>query len=115
LGIALACLTAFTLIFALSVRTGVVIPFRWVMLGLFTCVLIFAMIKAQRKNWDRPIFWLVCAAVGVHLSVFIPLLRMYPEFGPIWYVPIVIGEATFFGTTLDLVLGRTNKHGGPTR
>jgi hypothetical protein len=67
-------------------------------------------------NWDRPIFWLVCAAaVGVHLSVFIPLLRMYPEFRPIWYVPIVIGEATFFGTTLDLVLGRTNKHGGPTR
>jgi FtsH-binding integral membrane protein len=50
LGIALACLAAFTLIFALTVRTGVVIPFRWVMLGLFTCVLIFAMIKSNGKT-----------------------------------------------------------------
>ncbi len=73
----------------------------------FAGVLIFAMIKTYREYWNRPAFWLICAGVLiVHLAVFIPVLRTYPDFRLVWWVPIVIAEAAVFGIICDLLLMR---------
>jgi len=98
LGIALASLAVFALIFLLSVRSGLSVPFPWVMLGVFSGVLVFCMLKYFRPFWNRPALWLCCAGVlVVHLAIFIPILRSYPEFRPVWFVPIVIVEAAAAG------------------
>jgi hypothetical protein len=110
LGLALASLAIFTLIFILSIRTHIVIPFRWVGLAGFAGVLMFAIIKTDEEYWNRPAFWLICVGVlVVHLAVFIPVLRSYPEFRLAWWVPIVIAEAAVFGVMCDMLLMRTTR------
>jgi len=53
------------------------------------------MVKVYRAYWRRRMFWVACfSALAIHLGVFIPILRVYPEFKPIWYLPIIIIEGT---------------------
>lgn len=98
LGTALASLAIFALIFFLTVRSGTSVPFRWVMLTVFSVALLFIILKYYRAFWNRPALWLCCAGVlTVHLAIFIPILRSYPEFRPLWFVPIVVVEAAIAG------------------
>src|SRR6266550_8062448 len=97
LGLAVASLVIFSLIFALSVRTQISIPFSWIMLAIFTAVFAFTIVNSSREHWTRVSFWFTFGgALVAHLAVFIPLVRLYPEFKPFWYVPIVIVEAGIF-------------------
>jgi hypothetical protein len=110
LGIAVASLVIFSFIFSLGIRTHIVVPFRWVMMAVFAGVLVFAVVKTDREYWNRPAFSLTCVGVlGVHLAVFIPFLRAYPEFRPVWWVPIVIVEAGIFGVICDVLLMRSRR------
>ena len=111
LGLAVASLAILSLIFAVSVSEHVTLPFRWVMLAAFTAVLLFTMVKTDRAYWNRPLFWLICAGVLlVHLAVFIPVLRSYPEFRLVWWVPIIVIEASVFGPICDLFLLHSRLH-----
>jgi hypothetical protein len=115
-GLALAALAIFSLIFALSVRTHIVIPFRWVMLTLFTGLLLYTMIKTDRTLWAVPGFWLLCFGfLGIHLAVFISVLRIYPDFRPVWYVPVVVAEAGVFGAFVGLLPYRPTRRAKPKR
>lgn len=105
LGLAVASLVILSLIFAVSISMHVTLPLRWVMLAAFTGVLLFTMVKTDRAYWNRPVFWLICVGVlVVHLTVFIPILRSYREFRSVWWVPIVLVEASVFGPLCDLLL-----------
>ncbi len=105
LGLALASLIVFTLVFALSVRTHIVVPFRWVMLTTFTAVLVAATVQGSRKYWRFVAFWFILSGLlCLHLVIFILVLRNFPDFKVIWYVPAVIIEAGIFGTVYDLLL-----------
>ena len=107
LGLALASLAIFSLVFFLSIRTHIVVPFQWVGLAAFAAVLVFAIIKTDRTYWTRPAFWLILVGVLiVHLAFFIPVLRSYPDFRLVWWVPIVIVEAGIFGVICDMLLLR---------
>jgi hypothetical protein len=109
-GLAVVSLAIFSLIVFLSVRTHIVVPFRWVGLAGFAGALLFAIIKTNREYWNLPAFWLICAGILiVHLAVFIPVLRAYPDFRFIWWVPIVIAEGAFFGALCELLLIRTGR------
>ena len=87
LGLAIVPLAIFSLFFFLSIATHIIVPFRWVMLAVFTGLLLFTIIKTDREYWNRPFFWLTCGCVlAFHLALFIPLLRNYPEFRVVWWV-----------------------------
>ena len=108
MGLAVASLAVFSLIFILSIHTHIVVPFPWVGFAEFAGVLIFVIIKTDREYWNRPAFWMICAGLLiVHLAIFIPVLRTYPEFKLVWWVPIVIAEASVFGIICDMLLMRT--------
>ena len=110
IGLALGCLAVLALVVFVSVHTGMAIPSRWVMLTVFTGVLLFSMFKYYRGYWSRPAFWLSCAAVlAVHLAIFIPVLRAYPEFRPFWFVPIVVIEAALAGAICGPLLRRPTR------
>jgi len=110
LGLALASLAILALVFALSVHTGILVPFRWVGLAMFTVVLIVATVQTSRNYWRRVAFWVILAVLlCVHVFGFIFILQRFPDFRVAWYVPVVIVEAGIFGGVYDLLLARTSR------
>jgi hypothetical protein len=104
--------TAIALAIFLAIGTFVVltngadIARQWIFLAVFTGGLFWTTAKTSRE-WRRPGFWLAMTIlVGAHLLLFIPLLRMFPEFPPIWFVPIIPVEAGSFAVILFLLFGR---------
>jgi hypothetical protein len=64
-----------------------------------------ATVQGSRKYWRVVSFWFILTGlVCLHLLVFILILRNFPDFRVIWYVPIVILEAGIFGGVYDLLL-----------
>ena len=107
LGLALAGLAAVSLVVFISVVTHIVVPFRWVGLGLFTGVLLLGIAKSSARYRDRVAFWIICAVgLSIHLAAFIVLLRQFPDFRLVWYLPIVIAEAGVFGAACSFFLDR---------
>ncbi len=109
-GLAVASLAILSLVFALSICTHISVPFQWVMLAVFAGVLFFAIVKTDREYWNRPAFWFLCtAALTVHFGIFVPVLRGYPDFKAIWWVPIVIVEASIFSVIFEMLLIRRRR------
>jgi hypothetical protein len=68
------------------------------------------MIGRSRERWNRPAFWLaILGLLAVHLLAFVAILRSYPEWRMIWFMPIVIVEAGLFSIILDMLLGNRTK------
>jgi hypothetical protein len=55
----------------------------------------------SRAYWRSLDFWVVIAGLLiVHLLVFIAVLRPYPQWRGIWFMPVVIVEGGLFGAIL---------------
>jgi hypothetical protein len=106
--IATIAFVALVIFVVLASRAKIPLPSdAWIFLAVFTGGLFWTTAKTSREYWSRPRFWLAMAGLlGVHLLVFIPVLRVYPEWRPIWFVPILIVEAGSFGAILFLLFGR---------
>jgi hypothetical protein len=104
LGLALAGLAAFALLFAISVRTGIVFPFRWVALAMYTSILFYAVAKPFRNLWKHAPFWFSLGGLTVvHVLAFSLVLRVYPQWPLLWYIPVIAVEAILFSTILDML------------
>jgi hypothetical protein len=60
----------------------------------FSGAFFWIVVRGSRPLWIRSGFWLLLVAfLVIHCSVFVAILRAYPDWRPIWFVPIVIVEA----------------------
>jgi hypothetical protein len=112
-GLAVASLTAFALVFALLVYTGHTgrLSGGWVGLAVYTCGLFWVTIRQSREYWRRQGFWLAIGGLlVVHLLAFIAILHAYPQWRMIWFWPIVIVEGGLFGAILYLLFGERKHH-----
>ena len=112
LGLAIGALAAFALVFAILIYTGHTrpVPHSWIALVVFTAGLFWVTVRQSRRYWRRPGFWLAIAGLlVVHLLAFISVLRAYPQWRGIWFVPVVIVEGGLFGAILYLLFGE-RKH-----
>jgi hypothetical protein len=103
-GLALASLIAFTILFALSIHFGIVGKFRFIRVGfaVYTGLLFWVVVRQSRPHWFRLNFWLVISAfLATHSFVFANILRVYPEWRPIWFWPTTVLEAGVIGGTLE--------------
>jgi lipoprotein signal peptidase len=108
-GIALVCLAATGLILALSIRTGISVPGRWVGLILWTLLVFWVIVSRRREYWARLSFWLAAAGLlAGHLLAFMVILNNYPQWRPIWFAPVAVVEAGALGGILDALM---HKHG----
>jgi len=109
LGLAFAFLGVCGLLVFLSVRTGVTDLGRWIFLAVYTVVFGWVMVRPSKALWRRPAFWLVVGGLlALHLLGFVAVLRYYPQWRPVWYIPVIIVEAALFGSILGpLFKGRT--------
>jgi hypothetical protein len=109
LGIAVGSLIIFALFFFLSIKTGIVVPGRWVALGYWTGFLILLICRQYKRYLKHVKFWFTFLCVLlIHVIAFIAVLQRYPDWRLIWYVPVVIVEAQCIGTALDAVM--RNEH-----
>jgi hypothetical protein len=42
----------------------------------------------------------------VHLLLFVAILRVYPQWRGVWFVPVIIVEGGLFGAILYLLFGK---------
>jgi hypothetical protein len=105
-GIALAVLAVFAAAIVLSKGAVGCVPGAWMALAVFTCGLFWVTIKQSRAYWRRLGFWLaIVGLLVVHLLVFVAILRAYPQWRQIWFVPVVIVEGGLFWAILYLLFG----------
>ena|ERR1700722_16313631 len=101
-GIAVGCLIIFALVFFISIKTGIVVAWRWIALSYWTAFLVWLLCRLHKPNLKRVKFWLTLfCLLLIHVIAFVAVLQRYPEWRLIWYVPIVVIEAQFMGLVLD--------------
>jgi hypothetical protein len=104
IGLAFAALTVFTLLFALCVHFGLTgyITGGWIGFIGYTGLLFWVVVRHAKPHWYRWNFWFVTVGLLVtHCSIFLAILRVYPEWRMIWFWPITVVEAGVLGATLE--------------
>jgi hypothetical protein len=112
IGLALASLTAFALVFALLVYTGHTgrLPWNWIALAIFTCGLFWVTIRQSRAYWRHWAFWMTMAGLLIaHLLAFTAILGAYPQWREIWFWPVMVVEAGLFGAILYVLFGERKR------
>jgi hypothetical protein len=103
-GLAFASLLAFSIVFAIGVHFGMVGKFRfiWVGFAAYTGLLFWVVVRQAKPHWYRPNFWFVIfGLLAIHCFVFVSVLRVYPEWRPIWFWPTTVIEAGAIGGFLE--------------
>lgn len=108
LGIALAVLVIFAAATVLSKGAFGRISGAWWGLVVFTSCLFWVTIRQSRAYWPRVSFWFATAGLLiVHLLLFWAVLRIYPGWRGIWFLPVIVVEGGFFGAILYALFGRS--------
>jgi len=103
--VAIVLLAAF-----ISARWRIIIGFHWIGLAIATSILLWVLMNQYRKCWNRPRFWLTMLSVlTVHLAIFVPILRAYPGFKLIWWMPILMVEGPLFLIPCDFLINRPKR------
>ncbi len=109
LSIAVAVVAVFATAIILS--KGAKVPSEWLALAVFTSGLFWVTIRQSREYWQRPSFWLASGGLlVVHLLAFIAILRAYPHWRAIWFMPVAIVEGGLFGAILYLLFAGRKRH-----
>ena len=110
-GIALGCLVAFTVIFFVSVKTGIVIPWRWTALCYWTGFLIWCICVLFKQHLRQPKFWITfLGLLVIHAIGFIAVLQRSTEWHNTWFLAVVLVEVPCFAVALGAVVDRKPSH-----
>ena len=110
-GIALAVLAVFAA-FIVFTRGGVGhVSGGWFGLVGYTGLLFWVTIRQTREHWQRLDYWFAMGSLlVVHFLAFVVILRAYPQWRMIWFMPVVIVEGGSFGAILSLLfVGRKHQ------
>jgi len=110
-GIALGCLVAFTVIFLVSMKTGIVIPWRWTALCYWTGFLIWCVCVQFKHHLRQPRFWVTLVGLLViHMIGFVAVLQRFTEWHSTWFLAVVLVEIPCFAVALGLVVDSKPSH-----
>jgi hypothetical protein len=106
-GIALAVLAVFAAVIIFTKGRGVGhVSGGWFGLVGYTGLLFWVTIRQTREHWQRLGYWLTMGGLlVVHSLAFVAILRAYPQWRMIWFMPVVIVEGGLFGAILYLLFG----------
>ncbi len=88
-GIAVVFLAVMAGWVVLSARLGVgMLPVRWIGLAINTPIVFWYPAHEHKQHWHRPSFWVTLTGLFIlHVLAFTVLLRNYPEWRLLWFVP----------------------------
>jgi len=70
----------------------------------YTGLLFWVTIRQTREHWQRSGYWLAMGGLlVVHSLAFVGVLRAYPQWPMIWFMPVVIVEGEVFGVILYML------------
>lgn len=102
LGIAVGCLVVLAIAFFLSVKTGIVIPGRWIGFCFWTAILIWFLCQRFKRRPTTAKFWIgLLSLLLIHLMAFIVLLQRYPDWRAARFMLIFIIEAPCAALVLE--------------
>lgn len=108
LAIAVVCLVVFGIAFFISVKTGLIrfrIPARWFGLFYWTSALLWVILRQFKGDLRRVKFWVVLLTLlALHVIGFAFVLRSYPEWRPVWFLPVFLIEGSLVMTALRRIV-----------
>lgn len=105
LSIAIASLVVIAIVVVVSAKTGIVIPARWCGLFFWTCALLWIVCRQHKHHLRQGKFWVaLLGLMSVHLAIFVPVLRAYPEWREALFPFAFVIEGTVILAALDKVL-----------
>jgi hypothetical protein len=112
-GLAIAAFVAIAVLVVVLAHFGIdEINQGWSGFVFFTGFLFWIHVRYSRALWHRRKFWLLTLAVLIiHCAVFGAILRVYPEWRAIWFLPIVSVEAGMIDVLFVLLV--REKHPRP--
>jgi hypothetical protein len=103
-GIALAVLAVFAAVIVFTKGGVGDVSGGWFGLVGYTGLLFWVTIRQTREHWQRLGYWLAIGGLlVVHSLAFVAILRAYPQWRMIWFLPVVIVEGGLFGAILYLL------------
>jgi len=109
-GIAFAVLVVFAAVIVLSKGRGGHISGGWFGFVGYTGLLFWVTIRQTREHWQRLGYWLAIGGLlVVHSLAFVAILRAYPAWRMIWFMPVVVVEGGLFGAILYLLFGHRKR------
>jgi hypothetical protein len=71
-----------------------------------TPLVFWAVLRQHKRNWGRTPLWLATAGLlAVHIAIFTIVLRAYPQWPGVWFLPILAVEVWPIDLTLRKVVG----------
>jgi hypothetical protein len=114
-GIALGSLLVLAVVFFVSIKTGIVVPVRWVGLCGWTGLLIWFICKQCKRHIRQARFWVTfLGLLLIHVIAFIAALQKFPEWRLAWFALIFIVEAPFLVIVIETVIRREHSRKHPT-
>jgi hypothetical protein len=111
IGIALGCLVAFSVIFFVSVKSGIVIPWRWTALSYWTGFLIWCVCVQFKQHLRQPKFWITfLGLLVIHVLGFIAVLQRSTEWHNTWFLAVVLVEVPCFAVALGVAVDMKRSH-----
>jgi len=111
IGIALGCLVAFTVIFFIVIKTGIVIPWRWTALCYWTGFLIWCVCVQFKQHLRQPKFWATfLGLLAIHAIGFVAVLQRSTEWHNTWFLAGVLVEVPCFAVAIGLAVDRRPSH-----
>ena len=102
IGIAIGCLVIFSIVFFVSIKTGITIAGRWFGLAVWTGALLWVIFRQCKKEVRKGRFWIILTGLlAIHFAAFILVLRRYPEWRMAWFPIAYVIEGTFMITVLN--------------
>lgn len=122
-GIAIAALTIFALLFAVSVATHTTeVGLHWLLPLCWTAFIGFVVAKVLKQECRNPVMWFVLAVlVALQLIALRPIVQRFPNMHSATYMLIASAEVPFWGLLVQRAIGlslhgkrRHTKHSLPT-
>jgi len=100
LGLAVAGLTAATILLTLCIHFGITgyATGGWIGFIGYTGLLFWVILRQSRPHWYRRMFWLSAVwLLMFHCFIFVTILKAYPQWRMIWFWPITVIEGGVIG------------------
>jgi hypothetical protein len=98
-------------IFFVSVKMGIVIPWRWTALCFWTAFLVWCICVQFKEHLRQPKFWITfLGLLVVHVIGFIAVLQRSTEWHNTWFLAAVLVEVPCFAVALGVAVDRKPSH-----
>ena len=107
IGIAFGCLVVLTVIVFVSVKTGIVIPWRWTAPCYWTAFLIWCICVQFKQHLRQPKFWItLLGLLVIRVIGFNAVLQRSPEWHFTWFLAMVLLEVPCFAVAVGVAVDR---------